>query len=171
MGNRIPSGRFTLTLDKSSYGGPKVKEGYAKDLEERLPKAMERIVVIAGRNKQAELERQEWNRQWEERERRREESLARNVALKKEILAEKAKVDGLMGEMSLWRQSHDLRAYVKARTRQHLAERNADAMDEDFGRWQRWAMDQAARMDPLCPSPPSILDQATPEVMKVEERW
>ena len=169
--NRIPSGQLTLALDKSSYGGPKVKEGYAKDLEERLPKAMERIVEIAGRKKQAELEHQEWNRQWEERERRREEARARNLELKKEILAEQAKVDGLVQEICLWRQSHDLRAYVEARTRQHLAQRNSDAMDADFSRWHRWALDQAERMDPLCPSPPSILDKETPEVMKVEAGW
>ena len=168
--NRIPSGRFTLALDKSSYGGPKVKEGHAKDLEERLPKAMKLIVEIAGCNKQAELERQEWERQCAERDRRAEEARVRNVALKKEILAEKAKVDGLVAEMGMWRQSHDLRAYVEARTRQHLAQRNSDGMDEDFARWHRWAMDQAARMDPLCPSPPSILDEETPEVMKAEER-
>ena len=168
--NRIPSGELVLELDKSSYRGSRVKDGYAKDLEERLPKAMERIVEIAGCNKQADLEHQEWKRQCEERDRRREEARARNVALKKEILAEQAKVDGLVREMSLWRQSHDLRAYVEAKTRHHLAERNSDAMDEDFGRWQHWALDQAARMDPLCPSPPSILDEETPEVMKAEER-
>lgn len=169
--NRIPSGELVLELDKSSYRGAKVKEGYAKNLEERLPKAMERIVEIAGRNKQAELERQEWNHQCEERERLREEARARNVALKKEILAEQTKVDGLVREMSLWRQSQDLRTYVEARTRQHIAERNSDAMDEDFGRWRRWAMDQAERMDPLCPCPPSILDKATPEVMNAKEGW
>lgn len=168
--NRIPSGELVLELDKSSYRGAKVKEGYAKNLEERLPKVMERIVEIAGRNKQAELERQEWNRQCEERDRLREEARVRNVALKKEILAEQAKVDGLVAEAGLWRQSHDLRAYIEARTRRHLAERNSDAMDEDFDRWQRWALDQVERMDPLCPSPPSILDKATPEVMKAEER-
>ena len=168
--NRIPSGEFTLTIDKDACRKRKVKGGYAKDLEERLPKAMELVVEAAGLNKQSELERQEWNRQWEERERRREEARARNVALKKEILAEQAKVDGLVAEAGLWRQSHDLRAYVETKTRRHLAERNANAMDEDFGRWRRWALDQAARMDPLCPSPPSILDEATPEVMKAVER-
>ena len=167
--NRIPSGELVLELDKSSYGGPKVKEGYAKDLEERLPKAMARIVEIAGRKKQAELEHLEWERQWEERERRREEARQRNLELKKRILVEQAKVDGLVREMGLWRQSHGLRAYVEARTRQHLAGRNANAMEEDFGKWRRWALDQAERMDPLCPSPPSILDEATPEVMKAEE--
>ena len=168
--NRIPSGELTLTIDKDSYRRRKVKEGYSKDLEERLPKAMKLIVEIAGRKKQADLEHQEWNRQWEELDRRREEARARNVALKKEILAEQAKVDGLVAEMRLWRQSHDLLAYVEARTRQHLVQRNSDGMDEDFARWHRWAMDQAARMDPLCPSPPSILDEETPEVMKAEER-
>ena len=62
-----------------------------------------------------------------------------------------------------------LRAYVEARRTQHLADRKTEVADGDFATWHQWALDQAARIDPLCPNPPSILDKATPDIMNAFE--
>lgn len=168
---QVPSGEFTLTIDKTSYGRRKMKDGIRQSLEDMLPKVMEWMVSIASSHRQAELDRQERERQWEAQRRREEAIQARKAKLKKKILEEKARVNALVREMRQWCQSQDLRAYIEARQRQHLADHTSEGMDEDFSRWHQWALDQAVRMDPLCPSPPSILDKATPDVMRASEDW
>ena len=169
---QVPSGEFTLVLDgKSTYYRRKMKDGIRQSLEDMLQKVLECMISIASSRRQDELDRQERERRWAEERRREEAILERKVRLKKKILEEKARVNALVREMRQWRQSQDMRAYIEARKRQHLADHNADAMDEDFGKWHQWALDQAARLDPLCPSPPSILDKATPDVMRASEGW
>ena len=172
ISKQVPSGEFTLVMGgKSSWYRRKVKDGVRQRLEDMLQKVLEGMVAIASSHRQDELAREERERQWAEEQRREEAIRERKARLKKKILAEKARVNALVREMRQWRQSQDLRAYIEARKRQHLAGRNPDAMDDDFSRWHQWALDQAARLDPLCPSPPSILDNATPDVMRASEDW
>lgn len=167
---QVPSGEFTLVIDgRSTRYRRKMKDGIRQSLEDQLQKVMEGMVFIASSHRQDELERQAWNRKWEE-ERRREEAIReRKYELKKQILAEKAKVGSLVREVRQWRLSQDLRAYVEARRTQHLADRKTEVADGDFATWHQWALDQAARIDPLCPNPPSILDKATPDIMNAFE--
>ena len=167
---QAPSGEFTLLIDgRSTRYRRKIKDGIRQSLEDQLPKVLEGMVFIASSHRQDELERQAWHRKWEEEQRREDALRKRKYELKKQILAEKVKVGGLVREMRQWRQSQDLRAYIEARRARHLADRKAEAMDEEFAQWYRWALDQAARIDPLCPNPPSILDKATPDIMNAYE--
>lgn len=167
---QVPSGEFTLVVDgKSTRYRRKMKDGIRQSLEDQLPKVLEVMVFIASSHRQDELERQAWHRKWEEEQRREDALRKRKYELKKQIMAEKVKVGGLVREMRQWRQSQDLLAYIEARRTRHLADRKAVTMDEEFTKWHQWAMDQAARIDPLCPSPPSILDKATPDIMNAYE--
>lgn len=167
---QVPSGEFTLLADgRSTRYRRKIKDGIRQSLEDQLPKVLEGMVFIASSHRQDELERQAWHQKWEEEQRREDAMRKRKYELKKKIMAEKVRVGGLVREMRQWRQSQDLKAYIEARRAWHLADRKAETMDEEFAQWYRWALDQAARIDPLSPNPPSILDKATPDIMNAYE--
>jgi hypothetical protein len=65
----------------------------------------------------------------------------------------------LLAAANAWRKSQDLREYIEARLQQHLAEHRTVEPSSEFSNWLAWANQQADRMDPTRPSPPSILDE------------
>lgn len=167
----VPSGRLSLEIEGSFPSGCRHKwgDGTLQRLEEILPEVLRSMVAIAARRKQ-------WASEARRDEKRRKEArrLARleweqQVRLKKEILAETAKVAALMRDAKVWRKSQEIRAYIEDQKCRHLAERKNGAMGPEFEQWHCWAVAQADRLDPLSPSPPSVLDKATPDIMDVDE--
>lgn len=57
-------------------------------------------------------------------------------------------------EAANWQEAKTLRAYIAAVEQQPVSGKQLFKHRE----WSAWARDQADRLDPLTPSPPSILD-------------
>lgn len=118
-----------------------------------LEKQLTEIVVgmaVAGEqlHRQWLIEMAEWERRHQEEEqkeaqRRKEEAEKR----KRERLAaiEKAKIDGLIGDATNWRDASNIRAYVEA-----VQKARAGHCDlEELEAWSRWALAEADRLDPI----------------------
>lgn len=171
---RIPSGQLTLHIDNADRFWARGcrqawRDGKRKRLEELLPDVVSGLVQFAARKKEDALERQRREQQMLEEEKRRQDLHQQRAALRAQILAEQANVDTLIEEAEDWSKSRLLRAYIEARTLKHSQSAETAAADPTFEKWREWATDQANRLDPLAGSPASILDKATPEVMKDEE--
>jgi hypothetical protein len=59
-----------------------------------------------------------------------------------------------------WRKDRDLRAYIQAVEERAIREHGRIEEGSELDCWLKWARQQADRLDPLTPSPPSILDEA-----------
>lgn len=100
-------------------------------------------------------------REEEERLRRQKEEELRQKreALQKRQKAEQARVDELVGHAQAWRESQLIREYLSAVCDMLLERDGAIPIDGKAARYLRWAHQQADRLDPLRPSPPSVLDE------------
>lgn len=135
-GRRIEDGLGDFIIDLIRQAGD-IRLRRRKDEEERR------------RREEQERIRRE---QEEELRRRREELAARQKA-------EQAQVDELVEHASSWRQSKLVRDYLGAICQVLLERDGAIAIDGDTADYLRWAHQQADRLDPLRPSPPSVLDE------------
>lgn len=88
----------------------------------------------------------------DELRRQREEPLKRQKA-------EQARVDELVHHATSWRKTREIRDYLAAVTDQLLERDGSIGLYSEVANYLRWAHQQADRLDPLKPSPPSILDQ------------
>lgn len=167
----VPSGRLSLEIEGSFPSGCRHKwgDGARQRMEDILSEVLRSMVAIAARRKQWALEARRDEKRRKEARRLARLEWEQQVRLKKEILAEKAKVGRLMQEAKVWQKSQELRAYIEDRKCRHLAERKNGVITPEFNHWHRWAVAQADRLDPLSPSPASVLDRATPDIMDVDE--
>ena len=78
-----------------------------------------------------------------------------------EIEAEQNRVDTLFGAADNWHESLQLREYIEAVRDDAIAKGVDTGKSSEMGQWLAWAREQADRHDPLCESPPSILDDAS----------
>ncbi|MDX2180860.1 MAG: hypothetical protein SFV18_14780 [Bryobacteraceae bacterium] len=93
----------------------------------------------------------------EERKRRAEEERERERTRHQKIVAiqkEEERIKRLHEEVHRWVQSEQLRSYVTARIKS--AEQGQQPVDQE---WVDWALAQADRLDPLRPSPASIVGE------------
>jgi hypothetical protein len=100
---------------------------------------------------EAEIRRQE-----EVELRRRQEELAGRQR------AEQDRVDELVRHANSWKQSRAIREYMSAICDLFLERDGRIWLEGDAADYLRWAHQQADRLDPLRPSPASVLDLATP---------
>jgi len=98
-------------------------------------------------------ERERIRRQQEEEVHRRREDLVERQK------AEQARVDELVNHANSWRQGQIVREYLAAVCDMLLERDGAIAIDGEAAQYLRWAHQQAERLDPLRPSPPSVLDE------------
>jgi len=100
-------------------------------------------------------------REEEERIRRQKEEELRQKreALQKRQKAEQVRVDELVDHAQAWRKSQLIRDYLGAVCDTLLERDGAIAIDGEAAAYLRWARQQADRLDPLRPSPPSVLDE------------
>ena len=160
---RVPSGRLVLAItDGRGYWADGSRSTWRDTdthrLEEYLGKVLVALVKLAERARQYKAEQQrqaELRRQEEEREREAARQLAER---RKQYKAEKARVKELLKQAANLRRSRQVRELIEAVRQQHEAN-GPIAPDSEIAAWIEWATRQADRLDPLRPSPPSILDE------------
>ena len=156
---RVLSGRLQLCVTSASYGSRHAWGDSDKHkLENCLTNVIAGFIRVAGRQKDArEAERQRAAAYIEE-ERRRQEEARRRAELQRQHEQEQARVKTLVADAVNWSQARQLRAFIAAAAARHIEDHGAIAPDSEFAQWHKWALEQADRLDPLCESPPSILD-------------
>ena len=154
-----PNGYFVLSIKegRTSYGRQNWSDGKVQRVENLLNKficALYRSAVTARSDRiQREID-----------EAKRLEKQRRNEELRRLHQMERARLENLEKHAELWKRSQAIRAYVGA-----VLER-ADKETFAYGdlpvtEWIDWALQQADRLDPLCASPYSVLDE------KVDSWW
>ncbi|MFH1933295.1 MAG: hypothetical protein ABIN18_17100 [Pseudomonadota bacterium] len=81
----------------------------------------------------------------------------------------------LNNEVWNWKRSQILREYIAEIEKHATDDELPFGLEKPLVEWLKWAHDQADRLDPLSPSPPSILDEDCPEEEERNEhpysRW
>jgi hypothetical protein len=92
-----------------------------------------------------------------------EEERRKRAELRRMYLEEEARVGKLISEAENWKRSQILREYIEEIEKYATSVELSFSLDKPLTEWLKWAHDQACRLDPLSPSPPSILDEECPE--------
>jgi hypothetical protein len=161
---RRPSGRLTISIqeDSAMWGYSQQRnwnESDKRTIEDCLNGVIVGLIRLAAAMK-ADLARKEREaRAEEERRQRRQAAVEEQQRLREAVAAERSRVTGLREHAQRWREAENLRAFVEEARKRG---RGADPAPQgpDFDRWAEWALQQADRLDPFSPSPPSILDDA-----------
>lgn len=147
----VPKG--TLIIEASGFwqeGQPNSwRDTKKSQLESRLP------VIVSGLLAGLEIAK---NRQIEEdrRQAKQADTARKRAELLAKIEVEKRRVARLHEHATKWRESQQLRDFIAAvRTQRPATYRPKGDLEE----WISWATQQADRLDPLVPSPPSVLDE------------
>ena len=159
----VPSGLLLIDDGPGSYRSPLAMDGKLKKLEDKLENLVIDFVRQAGearirRRREEELER---IRAEEERIRRELEAelRRRQDALDKRKADEAGKVQQLVDHASYWHKTQQLRDYLDALCLRSIGDAGVVQIDSELADYLRWGFDQADRMDPLRPSPHSVLDE------------
>lgn len=172
---RTPSGALVLSI---SEGGAywlngcrhRWRDTEKKKLESRLNQFVAALVEMAARIKQHDDEAKAQEELRRQAEVRRQEE-ARQRAQKRELFkAEKARVEVLLKQATDWQMCKLVRDLVEAARQAHSAA-GPIPPESEIGQWLEWANQQADRLDPLRPSPPSILDESIPEDEPPQNRF
>lgn len=141
------TGDLTLSIDDDGVFG--VRKLWADTRRSRLENFLNDITFgfarAAERKREQRLDNQRRDqREWE---RTRLEKMGA-------IRLEEARIEGLNKQVDHWHRSQLIRAYVGARKASPSA-----ASVADLDAWAHWALAQADRLDPLTPSPSSVVDE------------
>jgi hypothetical protein len=161
---RVPSGILCLTIrdaDNHWIGDCRKnwRDGKKQQLENLLSSFISGLLRAAAQikerirqNEERERERREWLRRQEEEKRLRAEKRRR-------IQEEQERVSSLISQADNWHKSKLVREYVTALEKMSLSGDCPFQPEGNLEDWLKWAREQADRLDPLTPSPPSILDE------------
>ena len=143
------TGDLTLSIaDDSVFGVRKLwTETRRSRLEDRLNDITFGFARAAERKREQRLANQRREQEQREWERMR-------LGKMEAIRLEEARIEGLNKEVDRWHRSQLIRAYVTACKASPSA-----ASVADLDAWAKWALAQADRLDPLTPSPPSVVDE------------
>lgn len=134
-----------------------------KRVEDGLNDLVIEFIRLAGRmrieRRQAEVARQQREEEARIARQRQEELQKRRDDLAKRQKAEQARVDELVRHASGWEQSQQIRCYLASLCDMLLERHGAIGIESEAAEYLRWAHKQANRLDPLKPSPPSVLDE------------
>ncbi|TWT66233.1 hypothetical protein Pla123a_47570 [Posidoniimonas polymericola] len=168
----VPSGNLLLDDGPSSYRSPLAMDGKAKKIEDKLEGLVIGFVKEAGERRIARREREEKERRRAEAERirlEREAELKRlRDALKQRQDEERARVEQLIHHADSLRQSEVLREYLDQLCWAKAPD-GVVAIDSRLADYVRWGFEQADRLDPLRPSPHSVLDEKVDEDLLARE--
>ena len=177
---RVPSGDLSLTIHKAEdfylYGCQKNwNDGKKSKLENRINSFVDGLVTVAVAKIERDKEREEEERRRIERQKQMEEERRKRVELRRMYLEEEARVTNLISEAEDWERSQILREYIAEIEKHATDDELPFGLEKPLVEWLKWAHDQADRLDPLSPSPPSILDEDCPEEEERNEhrysRW
>jgi hypothetical protein len=159
----VPSGHLLLDRGPSDYSSPLAMDGKSKRIEEKLDVLVSGFIRQAGEARIKRREDEERARISAERERLRLEREAeikrREEVLKKLKTEEMAKVNRLLDHSRAWQKSKLIRDYLDALCFHVLNGAVAVPLDSELADYLRWGFNQADRIDPLRPSPHSVLDE------------
>lgn len=159
---RVPSGRLTLSIKKSSHWAGESQHSWRDtertQLEDRLNSFVAGVIRFAAclRASRDEERRKAESRRQEEL--RRQEEARRQAERRQRYKTELARVEELLSQAKNYRIAREVREFIAAVRDFHTADGPIKA-DSEVGRWLEWSTAQADRLDPLSPSPPSILDE------------
>jgi hypothetical protein len=147
-----PTGILSLEVWNYYSGGPQKvwRDRNSSKLEEQLPKCIAGMMRIA-LNERAERDKQE------KKERARQKRIDEVRAVLGQIESEEKKIKTLEREAIEWQRAERVREYITAVREQADRKTDADGRAK-ASEWIEWAERQADRIDPLKPSPPSIVD-------------
>ena len=165
---RAPSGDLGLTIHEAEdfyiYGCQQNwNDGKKSKIENRLNSFIDGLVTVAVAKIERDKEREEEKRRKIERQRKLEEERRKRAELRRMCLEEEARVGKLISEAENWKRSQILREYITEIEKYATSGELPFSLDKPLTEWLKWAHDQACRLDPLSPSPPSILDEECPE--------
>jgi hypothetical protein len=162
-----PNGVLSIEI-WNYYGGGLQKAWRDRDaapVEEQLPKCVAGMIRIALKER-AERDKQE------KEERAKQKRIDAVRAELRQIEKEERKIKALKREAVRWRRAERLRTYIDAVRRD--AVRKTDPEDQaKVLEWVEWAERQADRIDPLQPSPHSLVDDKEKVIRRLEavEGW
>ncbi len=151
--DRVPTGNLVLRLKTGHYGYGRTnwRDGKVQRLESLLNRFVVALFECAVNKRSARIEREEAVVLRMAESRRKEE-------LRKLQEQERARLVQLLKDVDTWHQSQKIRAYADA-IMAH-AEKNEDSdSGQELMEWVSWVSQQADRIDPLCKSPYSVLDE------------
>lgn len=134
-----PTNRFALELYDPNIGyryRARLADRKRATLEQALAEVPALLRRLVQENRDAEVERERWRREWDEQQRRETEERQR-------LEREEARRAELLADAQAWREASQLRDYAAA----VLQARGPD--DEAQQRWATWARSVADEMDPL----------------------
>jgi hypothetical protein len=161
---RRPSGRLTITIRETQrVWHHNLRRTWRRTkkraLEERLTDVIVGMLKLSSAVKADLADRERKALEEQERQRKLLAALDEQERLQAALAQEKERVDLLVDQAARWRQSQSLRLFIEeARKRGCVDELVIEG--DDFAQWLAWATEQANRLDPFSPSPPSILDDA-----------
>ncbi|HYV38768.1 MAG TPA: hypothetical protein VE988_23990 [Gemmataceae bacterium] len=161
---QVPSGRLELFIDQSgmywAHGCRFTWRDGKKPLEQRLNSFMDGLEDLAVRMRAHLEEEQRKAEQRRVEELRRQEEARQRAEKRAKYDAERARVEQLRQQARCWKEADDLRRFIDAVKRMH----GAIEPGSEIAQWLDWATQQADRLDPLRPSPPSTFDEKIEEV-------
>ena len=148
-----PTGALCLRLhDYHNYWRKKWEDGKAQRVEGCLNKFFICVQELI------ESREKEYKKRAEEA-RVREEAKQRREKLMQMQQEERDRIAKLEQDSTQWQKSEVIRDYVGAFRRAAESNETPLSPDSEAGQWMTWALAQADRLDPLVPSPPSVLDE------------
>ncbi len=155
--DRVPSGILCLSIDEW-VGGRGTQQKNWRDtksvvLENRLPKFISGLIQIAAKKSEETRRRKEEERLREDQKRILQQKV-------NEYNVEKERLAGLIEDSGNWNKAFALRKYIVEVEKRSEQGEIFPFLEEKGDDWIEWAYNQADRLDPLKPSPSSILDDA-----------
>ena len=165
---QVPSGRLELFIDQSglywAHGCRFTWRDGKKPLEQRLNSFMDGLEDLATRMHAHQEDEKRKAEQRRVEELRRQEEAGQRAEKRAKYDAERARVELLRQQARNWKEADDLRRFIEAAKQMQMDRHGSIESDSEFAQWLEWATQQADRLDPLQPSPPSILDEKIEEV-------
>jgi hypothetical protein len=161
---RVPSGNLCLLVHDSRYFWGKSMQRNWRDtkhkrLEDNLDGFVKGLLKLAVEKTERQRREQEEERQRIEMLKKREEEARRRAELERQIKNEQQKISQLIQDAEDWGKSKVIREFIAAVKKERFSGNQVYEVQEDFDSWLRWAKEQADRLDPLTPNPPSVLDE------------
>lgn len=158
----IPTGRLVLdTGDGEKVLCQDTEKG--RRIEDGINGLIIQWVYEAGRKRMQRRGAEEVMRRNQEEERQRQEREVELQRRRQELLErqkiEEDRVKELIADAEAWHGSQVLREYIGA-VEKSVLDRDGDIGEGgEAAQWLKWARQQADRIDPLTPNPPSIIDE------------
>lgn len=156
----VPTGELTLKIDPSYGTGLRStwRDTRHCAVEQRLGEVMVSLRQHVAWRKTERLKAKE-------RQERLQLELQRRSDLRARVETERHAVGRLEEQAASWHRAEQIRAYVVA------AEQCAGpSPTQEQAEWAEWARAYAGRLDPLRPSPPSVLDTPEREIQPIAIR-